>query len=207
MSLDGLTLVTAPAPIIDLDLVKAHLKVETDESDALIEIYRDAATDELDGPGSYLGRALGEQTWDLTIDAFPADGGAIELPLPPLIGVDGVWYQAAAGVESEFVASSYAVSGIGDRNGQGQVSLLAGSWPATAAGVANAVRVRFRAGYVDLTISPTEPNLPGGILAAVLLRVSDLFDHRGSSAIGNIVEQFPWTKGLLKRHRFYLGMA
>lgn len=203
----GLTLVTAPALVVDLETAKAHLKVETDESDPLVEIYLGAAIDELDGPGGYLGRALGEQTWDFTTDAFPTDGGAIELPLPPLIGVDGVFYQATGGVESEFVASSYAVSGIGDRNGAGKVSLLAGSWPTVATGLANAVRVRFRAGYVDGTVSPPEPNLPAGIAAAVLLRVSDLFDHRGSSAIGNIVEQFPWTKGLLRRHRFYLGMA
>lgn len=208
MSLGGLRRVIAPARAVDLTIAKAHLKVEHDDDDEIIKAYLDAAIEDLDGPGGYLGRALAPQTWDLTLDGFPDDDVAIELPLPPLIEVEAVFYQASAGVETELDASAYVVAGVGDRVRAGRVGLTAtGTWPRTET-LANAVRVRFRAGFIDPSDSPAAgADLPPTIRAAIFLRLGDLYRNRGSSSVGDLVENFPWTKGLLRRWRYYLGAA
>ncbi len=45
-----------------LDRVKAHLRVDGDEENDLIQAYIAAAQATIDGPGGWLGRALGKQT-------------------------------------------------------------------------------------------------------------------------------------------------
>lgn len=56
--------ITPPtAEIVSLDDAKAHLRVDHDHEDMLIQTYLDAATAWVDGFDGVLGRCVLEQTW------------------------------------------------------------------------------------------------------------------------------------------------
>src|SRR5439155_124697 len=83
--------------------------------------------------------------------------GHIEIPLPPLIEVEGVFYLDSNGDEQEMDATLYTVD---DASQPARIALKpAASWPVTEY-VENAVRVRFRAGYLDQTQSPPVDAVP-----------------------------------------------
>lgn len=217
----ALQLVTAPANLpVTLAESKAHLVVEHDEHDSLIDIYNAASTGHVDGPRGFLGRALIDQTWDLYLDRFPGSHhdnfrlqrrhhhhrtGQIEIPLPPLIEVIGVFYKDNNGAEQEFDADNYVVDSASE---PGRVVLTAdANWPTTQR-AANAVRIRFRAGYVALGSSPPVDAVPFAIKAAILLHVGDLYRNRDTQVLGQTVFQLPWAaEQLLRPYRNYLSLA
>lgn len=203
----GLKLVTAPAdqPITLAQAKQQCRATEFTDDDDLIELFIDAAVDFIEGPSGFLGRALIDQTWDYYLDAFPAESGPIEIPLPPLIEVVGLFYLDADGNEQEWPSTNYVVDTSGN---PGKVSLGSGvSWP-TPIVESEAVRIRFRAGYLDQGVSPAVENVPGAIKAAILIHVADLYANRESSIIGQTVTKLNWSaEQLLRRYRFYLGMA
>jgi uncharacterized phiE125 gp8 family phage protein len=200
----GLKLVTPPATRpLTLTEVKLHLRVDPGNTDDdLIELILRAAVAHNDGPEGFLGRALIDQTWDLYLDEFPV--GAIEIPLPPLIEVVGVFYNDSAGDEQEWGAANYTVD---NANEPGRVLIAgSGSWP-TISTDANAVRIRFRAGYLD-TSSPPVANVPSDIKAGLLLYIGALYANREETVIGQTVAKLPWgAEALLRRRRKHLGMA
>lgn len=164
----ALTLITAPAPILLPAFLREHLGVDTSVSDDYLAALIAAATDMIDGK-SWLGRAIGVQTWELTYDTFPT--GAIEIPLPPLVSVESVKYvNADTGSLDTFEAADYFVD---TDSVPGWVVLGAdASWP-TPMSTANAVRIRFTAGY--------DP-VPDSIKFAVALIAADLNDNRSATA-------------------------
>lgn len=171
--------IIAPASLaIDVDYVKSKLRVEHDQHDAMIESFIMAAIDYAEGPEGLTGRALIDQTWDLYLDAFPVcrpvrgphwrRDDHIEIPLPPLIEVVGVFYLDSTGSEQELDAALYAVD---DASQPARVLPAAGkSWP-QAQCASNAVRIRFRAGYLDQTVSPAEDAVPENIKNGLYLHV------------------------------------
>lgn len=202
----GLKLVTAAANYpVTLTEAKAHLAVEHSDHDTLISAFIASACDYVDGPNGFLGRALIASTWDHYQDAFPGrcEPAVIEIPLPPLISVTGVYY-LASGVEQTLDPLLYVVD---DASKPGRVKLLPDSqWP-TADLAANAIRVRFDAGYQDMN-SPPGDAVPPAIKAAILLIVGDLYKHREDAQIGATVESLPFTaERLLRPHRVYLSLA
>ena len=77
----SLRLVSPPTlPVVTLDEVKAHLRVDFEDEDSLIQGYIDAAVAYLDGADGVLGRALSPQTWEVTYS-----GSIGDLPLAPVI--------------------------------------------------------------------------------------------------------------------------
>lgn len=205
----GLKLVTAPTAFpVTLEQAKLHLNVEGDDYDTLIEAFIAAATDVAE---SFQGRALLDQTWDYVLDAWPEPVWSgvrrvyeIRIPKPPLIEVTGVFYLDGAGAEQTVDSALYTVD---TANEPGRVVLKSGSWP-TLPELANAVRVRFRAGYLDQTVSPSVSNVPKATFAAILIIVGDLYANRESVVIGQAVAKVPWAaEALLRRHRFDLSLA
>ena len=92
----GLKLITAPSILpVTVAEAKLHLRVDHSEEDDLIERAISSATGFVDGPDGFLGRALIDQTWELTLDEFPVN--EIRIPLPPLIEVVSVVYDDADG--------------------------------------------------------------------------------------------------------------
>jgi uncharacterized phiE125 gp8 family phage protein len=193
----ALKLITPPATFpVTLAEAKAHCNVNVNDFDGLLNRYIGSATNEAE---NWLGRALIDQTWELTLDTFPPN--ELRLPKPPLIEVVSVTYDEADGDPIVLPASAYTV----DDQSEPAWILPDGTWPATFAGV-NAVRIRFRAGYLNQA-SPPAANVPDDIRHAVLLAIGDAFDHRATLSVGlSVFVSKAWTN-LLETHRIRLGMA
>lgn len=198
----GLTLVSAPAAYpVSLETVKQHVRVTGTARDDILQVYLAAATEAVE---RFIGRSLIDQTWDLFLDAFPDDDGAIELLRPPLIEVVGVFYTDDAGVEQEMDAGDYVVDAS---KAVPTISLAGASWP-TARDAEGAVRVRYRAGYLDQTVSPAEASVPFAVQAGILLFVGNLYANRESIAVGDQAVELPGlSESLLRPYRVNLGMA
>lgn len=189
----SLRLVSGSAELpLTIAQVKAHLRVDDDDEDALIETYLRAAVAYAE---SFMGRTLIDQTWDYYFDAFPT--GSLNLPRSPLLEVLEV---VSEGVSFADYATDFAIE-------PGRVYLTTGSsWPTTV-GETNVGHIRFRAGYVDLSGSPTG-EVPSDILAAILLIIGTLYAHRETIVVGQAPAQLPWSaEQLLRRHRVELSMA
>lgn len=77
-------LVTPPVgPVVDIDDLKAHLRVDHSDEDAQITALEAAAVAYLDGWGGVLGRAIKAQTWRMEVSAW----GEYSLPLPDISAV------------------------------------------------------------------------------------------------------------------------
>lgn len=200
-SLPFLQRVTAPdASPVTLAQAKSQVRVDSSDDDAIIRAYLAAATEAVDGPRGFLGRALVDQTWDYYLDRFPVwRNPYIDLPLPPMISVTGVFYRDSSGAEQTLSPLTYSVSSSKE---PGRLYLpSSAAWPTIAAPSPNAVRIRFRAGYPD-------GEVPAGIIAAILILFADMYEHRTSQVVGESASVIPWSAmQLLKPHRFYLGMA
>lgn len=205
----ALKLITPPTITpVTLDEAKAHLRVDTPDEDALITLLIQAATDHVDGPNAFLGRALIDQTWELVIDAFPPAPGSSELlnqikiPIPPLIEVVSITYDDPAGMPIVYDPINYTVDTVSE---PGWI-VPASSWPTTFDGI-NAVRIRFRAGYVDTVLSTG--TVPADIKGAILLYIGALYANREEVGTeGRVPVELPWgADRLLRRRRIDLSMA
>lgn len=186
--------------VVTLEEAKAHLRVDTDDDDDLIEALISAAIAYVEKTNSI---ALTSQEWDLFLDAFP-DGEEIEIPLPPLIEVDGVFYQDNAGSEQEWSADNYVVDNAAS---PGRLKLLNGGWP-SARDAANAIRIRFRAGYVEVGSSPEAPAVPAPIKQGILLLIGTMYENRETIVIGQTAVELPWAaQQLLKPYNANKGFA
>lgn len=195
----GLKLIIPPATgPVTLAEAKAHCNVNVADFDALITRYIGSATTEVE---NWLGRALVDQTWELSLDTFPPN--EMRIPKPPLIEVVSIAYDNEIGDETVLSPTAYTVDAE-KRDGYGWI-LPDGAWPATFDGI-NSVRVLFRAGYLDQA-SPPALAVPDDIRHAVLLGVGDAFDTRATISIGlTVFTSKAWTN-LLEAHRIRMGMA
>jgi uncharacterized phiE125 gp8 family phage protein len=184
----GVVVITAPGRFMDPDLVKSHLRVDHDEDDALIEAYTDAAVAGIDGPAGWLGRSLALQTLEVRLDRFPTCD-SIVLPYGPVIDVLSVKYDDADGAEQTVDPADYDLLA-----GDGFGTLQRGydtSWPSNRL-FRDAVRIRYRAGYVvDIAQDPPASNVPGAIVAAILLYAGHLYQNREAVKVGEIVTTLP----------------
>jgi uncharacterized phiE125 gp8 family phage protein len=186
---------------ISLAEAKAHLRVEHSYEDALITSYIQGATDYVDGYNGFLGRALVDQTWQLTLDEFPDN--EIKLPLAPVIAVSALNYDAPDGNQQTLSPTLYTV----DAESEPGWILPAGDWPDTFDGI-NSVRIVFRAGYINTGNSPVSGTIPGNIRAALLLYIGALYDNRQETIVGQAATQLPWNaEFLLRRHRIEVSLA
>lgn len=175
-------------PIVTVDDLKDHLRVDFPDEDDLIEGIGLAVTSYLDGWNGHLKRALLDQTWDMKLSAFPC--GPIEIPLPPLIEVESIRYVDSDGATQTFDLDDCHITGIGGDGGK--IYLVDGaSWPTLGAGWPEPVTVRFRAGYLDTSVSPAVNNVPKSIVAAIKLTVGNLYENRESNVVGTVVTRLP----------------
>jgi len=178
----GLMLVTPPAEEpVSLADAKAHLRVDISDDDALIATLIKAARELFE---NYTRRALVTQTWDLVLDAFPAER-ELELPRPPLQSVTSITYKEADGSVQTFPTSEYVV----DTSGMfGRVVLKSAStWPSVQLWPAGAVTVRFVAGYGGAS------GVPQAAKHAILLMVAYWYENREAVAVqpGVIAKELP----------------
>lgn len=162
---------------ISLTEAKEHLYVPHNSDDALIGAIIVAARGDAE---RRLGRALINQTWELALDAFPAE---IELPYPPLMSVTSIKYLDTDGAEQVLDPVQYVVDA--DAAPGAVVPAYGASWPSTRA-QRNAVRARYVAGYgVDAT------SVPAPIKRWILLRIGALYENRESAVTGTTFQDAP----------------
>lgn len=190
-----LKLITAPAiEPVTLAEAKVQCRVDTDltaEDDllsALISTAREMAEHEI-------GRALINQTWERVLDAFPA--AEIELGMPPVSSIVSVTYIDAAGDSQTLASAAYTLEP--DLPPGWLLPAEGYEWPDTL-DTANAVRVRFTAGY-----GAAASAVPASIKSWILLRVGTLYQHRSEIAAGISVTALPggFADRLLDRYRVW----
>lgn len=209
-----LRLLTAPDAIVTTAEAKAHLRIYHDDEDAYIDGLVAAATANIDGAEGWLGRAIGPQQWEMTVDRFPCNDPfafarvrhrgfqshgvvALNIPLPPLISIEEIEYDDPDGVATELTSGNYRLLGTASTGGAYVLPLANTEWPATQC-EPGSVRVSFTAGYAVV---------PPSIKHAILLIVSHLFEHReenqDTGAKFGLLELPFGAKSLLTPHRFY----
>jgi uncharacterized phiE125 gp8 family phage protein len=156
---------------------KAHLRVDHDEDDDLIEAAIAAAVGHLDGYAGILGRALVPQEWCEFAAFWPASR-AVELRLAPVAGIVEVKARGADGSETVLDPSAYRLlAGASSR------PMLIFGVNETLPSLANepdALAVTYRAGYED---ADGNPAVPPPIINAILLMVGDLYRFRETVAL------------------------
>ena len=206
----ALTLISAPAAqVLALDELQEHLRLypcgsppETPD-DALIQRLAEAAVSELDGADGWLGRALIEQSWYLTLPQFPPCDGPIWLPLtsPQWGGAS----PAPAPVGSlEYVASDGTVTALVDgvdfevvtnHDPQYIRPVYGRHWPCARC-QSDAVRVQYTAGY-----GAAGTDVPAVIRAYLLLRVGQLYEYRELVGAAAAVAPVPYMRDMLESVR------
>lgn len=177
----GLILISGPlvSPIA-LSVVKAHLRVEHDDDDEMIQSLIDATTEHFDGRDGILGRAIVQQTWELRLNGFPP---CLEIPLPPLISLDSIKYVDVNGTIVTIDPADYQVVVEGFKKAL-VVPAYRLVWPIPR-DVRDAVRVTFTAGYAtvseDSPIELTSP-VPSKLLSAFKLHVELLYGRNVADA-------------------------
>jgi uncharacterized phiE125 gp8 family phage protein len=166
--------ITPPsAPVITLADLREHLRIEEVAAvqDSLILGWLDSAREYCQ---HYTQRAIGVQTIEIAIDAFPF--GGIELAPAPVFSITSIKYIDASGSEQTVAPASYTVDDYGLQHWALPAASVA--WPATL-DAANVVKVRYQAGDV-----------PDPVRSAMLLMVHDSFERRGN-AVEKEVREVP----------------
>ena len=166
--------VTPPSGLaVDLADVRANLVIDGSEEDAYLASLAAAAHDYLSGPQGRLGRTVLTTVYDLKLGRFPARGGPLHLPVPPLReGVSIRYFRGPDGAETLVDPNDYEAdyaphAGI-------VVMRRKGGWPDDVNGDLTApVIVRYSAGYGS---SPGE--IPRALRQAMILLVSHWYENR-----------------------------
>lgn len=189
------TVAPTAEPISTGDL-QEHLRAPVGGPDAaLIGIYLQAAREAVEAS---TGRALMPQTWVLRLDEFPAAGGFIDLPYPPIISVTSVAITNPEGDAETLAGADYQLSAPSGPWAQPARLYPAadGEWPEVAQDTRGAVRITYQAGYASAA------EVPAALRAAVLLVAADLYENREASAV-RVPEDIPAVKRLLDPFRVW----
>lgn len=168
--------ITPPAsPVLTLEEIRRQLKyspaASAHEQDPILTINLEAARKFAE---HYTGCALGQQTLEIALDAFPVDG--IELPLGPIVSVTSVKYLDTDGVQQTLAGPAYSVN---DYRVPARITPAWGtSWPATRA-VENAVVVRYVTG---------SNTIDGSVKSALLLILTHWDTNPSAVSQGNLAE-------------------
>jgi uncharacterized phiE125 gp8 family phage protein len=165
----------APPDITPVSLadVKAQLRVDHTDDDAMIGALLMAATERFDGWTGTLGRSLVEQTWRQEFACF---AGCLRLPLAPVLSVESITYFDGENAQQTIDASVYAL--FSDARGPYVGLKPDQSWPGNYAR-RDAISVTFKAGYVTTPAqgeTPARSTVPEPIKLAIILQVKLNYD-------------------------------
>jgi uncharacterized phiE125 gp8 family phage protein len=164
----GASIVTKPAnEPVSLTEVKAHLRIDTSDSDMQLMGHIVAARQLVE---AHLRRALITQTWNLKLDEWPSNY-RIDVPLLPLQSVSSITYLNTSGDSTTLSTADYSVIGTGADNFGAIVPAFNTNWPETYY-VPEAITVQFVAGY-----GSSHGEVPAPIRQAILFQVEILFDR------------------------------
>ena len=170
---------TAPARIgsatdfpVDLEGVKAHLRIDWEDEDLLLQGYLAAAVSHVE---SLTGRAISRQSWQWVLDAFPA--GVLVLPFGPVETVDSVAYLDRNAVAQEVDLNSLVID-----ISQIEARIAApNGWPVTAKQI----------GAVTLSWTVAVESCPDELHHAVLMLIAHWHRTREPMVVGSTVQTVP----------------
>jgi uncharacterized phiE125 gp8 family phage protein len=153
----------AAVNLVSTEEMKAHLRVDYDQEDSLIDQYVAAACLKLE---QRCARAFAQQTWEVREATF-AD--TIEIPKPSPVELVQATYFSSAGVEETVDAAAYALV----EGGEFEPSSLiwVGTKPSDLFVRPDAARVRFKTGWVA-------DDFPEDLKLAIMLTAAAMFELR-----------------------------
>lgn len=173
---------------------KAHLRVDHTTDDSYIESLIKAARVTCE---NLQNRAYITQTRKLYLDDFPGVNCPIELPFAPLQSVSSLTYVDTDGTTQTWASSNYQV----DAKAQpGTLEPVDGvTYPLVYPNKRNAVIITYICGY-----GATSASIPESMRHAMRLLISDWYNQREDTVIGNIVNSIPMgVEALLWQDRIY----
>lgn len=191
----ALTLITPPT-VEPISLAEARTQCRVDAGDTaedtLLALYIQAARETAE---HMLGRVLITQTWEQTLDAFPA--GEIRLGKGQALSIVSVKYVDPVSVLQTLAPAAYALDAA---TPPGWLLPNSGySWPTTRDEV-NAVRVQFTAGY-----GAAASSVPASVRQWMLVTVAALYAQRESFDLAGRAGVLPnrFIDSLLDAERIY----
>jgi uncharacterized phiE125 gp8 family phage protein len=177
--------ITPPSPeLLLLAEAKAHLRIETNDSDAWLTSRIVAAREYVEHE---TGRSFGTQTLRMTLPVF-AD--AVALERPPIVSVSSVTYLDAAGVRQTVPAPTYYL----DRSEPVTPVLrraISAQWPVTGDQIGG-VEINYVAG--------TWGARPEAAIEFMLLLLGTMFENREADA-ERAAQRLQFADRLLDRYR------
>ena len=159
---------------VTLDEAKLHCRVDVDVDDTLITALITAAREYSE---RMAWRSFLTQTIQLWLEAWPP-GDAIEIPRPPLQGVNSITWFDEDDAPHVLEASTYFVDYYSE---PGRAILRANeSWPSTTLRAYNSIVVEYDAGW------ETAEDVPQHYKQAILLLVGHWYENREVVLVGTI---------------------
>lgn len=166
---------------ITLEEAKLYLRVSDSADDEQISVWIKSARNMVE---QHTNRQLMTATWDLYLDHFPYSADPILLPKSPVQSITSVTYTDTDGATQTWSSANYAV----DIYSEPARLNLAYSvvYPSTRL-IANAVRVRYVAGWTTAAL------VPSPIRVAMLMHIRmhhDGEEEKARQAIFNLLEPY-----------------
>jgi uncharacterized phiE125 gp8 family phage protein len=191
-------------PALPIQAVQQHLRVVTDDDLLHITGLLYAATNWVE---QYLGRALIQQGWELTLDSWPdrivlpstewqyrgydtpSLNGWISLPRAPILSVTEVRYVNGSGISTVLSPSTYQL----DRaSAPGRLAPAYGTvWPSAQQRM-SAITVTYLAGY-----GASWNDVPESIRHAIMMMVAHFYENREAVVVGTIASELPMAVPML----------
>lgn len=157
--------------VLTVDDIRSWCRVDFHDDDTVLEMCVAAATTRLDGWDGILGRAILTQTWERSMDCFPA--AKIRLPLGPVQSVVSVSYVDSDGATQIVDPADYRLVADGYEADVSPVS----AWPS-----GSDVKVRFVCGFGEGIA------VPAPIRVDIARMASYFYEHREMAAEKNHFE-------------------
>jgi len=195
-----LALKTAPtSEPVTKDDVKKHLRLATTTAEATAYTTEDDLLDRLIATARIIteqeiGRKLITQTMTYYLDRWP-DRKEIKVPYPPLQSAT-VTYRLEGDDDYANTLSTVDVDTVSE---PGRIVLQPNeSWPSGTLYSDKPIKIEFVCGYGDAD------DVPKGIKSAILLRIEDLYEHRGEVVVGLTVSRIDdAVDSLLRSYRIW----
>lgn len=206
-SIEVISVTDQATDILPLDDVKAFLRIDGTDDDALLTMLIGSAVESAE---KYLRRAIRRQTIELTMDGFPfSDDDALarmgsgtfqvppsyitggydefDLPYPPVASVTSITTYSPSNAASVFAASSYILDGARITLNQGR------TWPTDLRERA-AVKTRYVAGYGPVAV-------PGSIKLGMMQHIVAMYECRSGCDMPDA------ARGLMNAYRILDGLT
>lgn len=180
LDIDAITADGSPW-LLDETLVKKHCRIDDTDQDANLQLYIQAA---ILWAENSTHRTIIRRSHRWVLREFPYDGyEPIRLPRGKTVSVESITYTASRtghvlkGPTSDPVSADYQEDLRGEDGGL-LMPLQGSCWPSVDYDAVAPVTIAFTAGWAG-------DEIPGELVNAVLLGISDMYDLRGSSDFAN----------------------